>query len=130
MNARLAQAFDDLRRALDRLGETQALNPKTNPVLIDGTIQRFEFTFELFWKTLKRLLEHEGIAATSPRAVLKEAYAQGWLDDEVLWLAMLRDRNLASHTYKEVLAAQIFENIRRYVPALNRTFAHLQALPR
>lgn len=26
----------------------------------DGVIQRFELTFELFWKAIKILLEHEG----------------------------------------------------------------------
>ena len=27
----------------------------------DGAIQRFEFTFELIWKTLKRILDFKGI---------------------------------------------------------------------
>jgi len=48
-------------------------NPKRIPWLygtIDGTIQRFEFVIELYWKTLKRLLALEGINTYTPRESL------------------------------------------------------------
>ncbi len=54
--ARLRQSVENLGRALERLDEALAV-PLDNPLAIDGTIQRFEFALELFWKTLKRLLE-------------------------------------------------------------------------
>ena len=43
----------------------------------DGVIQRFEFTFELFWKALKIFLQEKGILARTPRDVFKEAFGQG-----------------------------------------------------
>ena len=50
--AKIRQSFENLERALARLKE--ALNVTTcNSLCIDGTIQRFEFVIELFWKTLK-----------------------------------------------------------------------------
>ncbi|HEX3210048.1 MAG TPA: nucleotidyltransferase substrate binding protein [Geminicoccaceae bacterium] len=63
MNERaLKQLFDDLGRTLDRLGEALTV-PEDEPLAVDGTIQRFEFTFELFWKVVRRLLASEGIEA-------------------------------------------------------------------
>jgi hypothetical protein len=43
----------------------------------EGTIQRFEYTVELAWKTLKDYLENEGqtISPVTPRNVVKEAFA-------------------------------------------------------
>lgn len=60
MNKKKAgQSIDNLGQALARLRE--ALDePPSNSLLIDGTIQRFEFVIELFWKTFKRVLELSG----------------------------------------------------------------------
>ena len=38
--------------------------------------------------SLKRFLEAQGIMAGSPRETLAEAYAQGWIADEQMWLGM------------------------------------------
>jgi nucleotidyltransferase substrate binding protein (TIGR01987 family) len=77
MNERaLRQLFDSLNTSLERLGEALAV-PADRPLAIDGTIQRFEFTFELFWKAVRRLLAGQGVEANSPRAVLQQAYRLG-----------------------------------------------------
>jgi len=47
MSAELARNLGQLGRALERLREALS-EPATNPLAIDGTIQRFEFTIELF----------------------------------------------------------------------------------
>lgn len=117
---RLALALAELGRALDRLGEALGVGAD-NPLMIDGTMQRFEFCFELLWKTLKvALYETQGFDAVSPKQVLQKAYAVGWLDDEKLWIDMLRDRNLTSHTYKEDLAREIYAHIHDYYPEMRR----------
>jgi len=69
----------------------------------EGTVQRFEFTLELAWKTLKDYLEHEGqvIDPVTPRNVIKEAFAARILRDGQVWIDMLDHRNLLSHTYDE-----------------------------
>ena len=48
-----------LAKATERLKE--ALNEKETEIAIDGTLHRFEFTFELAWKTMKDLMEYNGI---------------------------------------------------------------------
>ena len=47
----------------------------------DGVIQRFEFTYELTWKILKKILSFKGINANNPRDVFREAAKQGLIDD-------------------------------------------------
>jgi nucleotidyltransferase substrate binding protein (TIGR01987 family) len=144
---------------------------------IDATIRRFEFTFELFWRSLKDLFYEQGIrplrklasgsevqgahgtedrsvfnihedlstGATTqfavevefpkrsielnyPKEIIKQAYASKLIDDESLWLQMLKDRNLTSHTYDEALANEIFKNIKLYVPLFKKSLLQIEKL--
>lgn len=127
MNERaLRQLTDSLNASLERLGEALAV-PEDRPLAVDGTIQRFEFTFELFWKTLRRLLARQGVEANSPKAVLQQAYRLGWLDDEQRWLKLLEDRNLTSHTYREPLALEIYRRIPAHHAAMREAVQKLRA---
>jgi len=116
-SSKVEDSLVKLEAALKRLGEALA-EDNSNPLFIDGTIQRFEFVFELTWKTLKRALEVEGLVCQTPRETLKTAFQAGWINTEELWLQMLDDRNLTSHTYEEPTATQIYENIQTYYPEL------------
>ena len=69
---------------------------------LDLVVKRFEFTFEMSWKALKRYLSFLGIEAKSPRMVFKEAYSQEVILDEAIWLDMIEQRNLSSHIYDEL----------------------------
>jgi nucleotidyltransferase substrate binding protein (TIGR01987 family) len=92
---------------------------------IDATIQRFEFTIELFWKLLKAILKEKGAESQYPKDVLKEAYLGHLIDHEDIWLSMLKDRNLTSHTYDEKLADEIYERIKKYIPIFRETLENL-----
>lgn len=118
-------SMENLERAISRLEEALAEKEK-NSLYVDGTIQRFELTFDLFWKTVKRLLEEEGIETKTPRETLKQAYAVGWLQNEYSWLQMLKDRNETSHVYDEERARQIYEHITDYFPDMKKTFEALK----
>jgi nucleotidyltransferase substrate binding protein (TIGR01987 family) len=127
MKARaLEHLFDDLGRSLDGLGEALGVGAE-EPLAIDGTIQRFELTFELFWKVVRRLLARQGIEANSPRTVVQQAYRLGWLDDEQRWLKLLEDRNLTSHTYREALAQEIYSRIPAHHAAMREVAQKLSA---
>lgn len=118
-NQKLGDSLENLGRALERLREGLEL-PDAAPLAIDGTIQRFEFVIELFWKVLKRALAAEGIETTTPKEALQRAYQAGWLADEETWLSALRDRNETSHVYDETTARAIYSRIRTYWPELKR----------
>jgi len=79
MNAtNTSRRLEDLERALTRLEEALRV-PEEAPLAIDGTIQRFEFVFELCWKTMKALLERESPSEQfgTARAAIRGAYAAG-----------------------------------------------------
>jgi nucleotidyltransferase substrate binding protein (TIGR01987 family) len=119
------KSFEQLGNAIARLKEATEQPKDQHRLVIDATIQRFEFTIELFWKTLKRCLQEEGIEAKTPKETLIKAYQAGWLDDDKLWLLMLKDRNATSHLYNEGLADQIYSDILKFVPELIRVYEML-----
>ncbi len=113
--AQLEKALIALKQMIDKPMQEDRSN-------IDACIQRFEFSVELFWKFLRRVLEGKGLVVLYPKEVIREAYAGGLIDNEALWLGMLQDRNLTSHSYNEELADEIFEHIPAYYHAMWHTF--------
>lgn len=95
---RIRDSLESLERALGKL-EVAINTPRERELVVEGTIQRFEFVIELLWKTLKRALEYEGVRTKTPRESLKAAYGAGWIHDEDAWLALLDLRNSTSHLY-------------------------------
>ncbi len=95
----------------------------------DGLIQRFEFTVELAWKSLREYLEDQGVVLSviSPRAVLKEAYAAGVIDDADTWNAIISARNLTPHVYDEATAVEIARQIcEDFLPVLRALLRYQQ----
>ena len=106
---RLDQIRKDFGNALGALVE--AVQQAQSDLEIDGAIQRFEFTFELFWKLLKAYLEHKGVLVRTPRDAFKEAFGIGVIDDEPVCLQMLDDRNTSVHMYDQRISREIFQRI-------------------
>lgn len=78
----------------------------------DGVIQRFEICTELAWKTTREYLLDQGYTEiNSPKSVMKQAYADGIIDNEEEWLNVLNARNLSSHLYDEETASDIYTDI-------------------
>ncbi|MCT4594240.1 MAG: HI0074 family nucleotidyltransferase substrate-binding subunit [Anaeromicrobium sp.] len=114
---KLIDKFNDLKRAHKKLEECIKRDYKEDDIVLDATIQRFEFTYELSWKLMKGYLEYNGNAdINGPRKAIKESFKMGILKDGNSWLDIIQDRNRTSHTYDEESAVDIFENIKdRYV---------------
>ena len=110
--ARLAERQADVQASTARLTEVVA-QPESD-IVRDATIQRFECTFEVVWKTLKLWLEHQGHECGGPRPTLKKAFAEGLIPTPEAadrWLQMLDDRNATSHAYDEEIARAIYRRI-------------------
>ncbi len=125
-NQKIKLRQDKLNKALIAL-ETIINEPiDKNRANIDASIQRFEFVTELFWNYLKAILEEKGINAQFPKDVMKESYKGNLIDDEEIWLQMLKDRNATSHTYNEDLANQIYFRIKKdFAPVFRKNFDEL-----
>ena len=112
MEERWMQRKENLKNAVSRLQE--ALNEKNaTDIVIDGVLHRFEFTFELAWKTMKDYLEYMGVIEKtgSPREVIKNAFQYKLIDDGEGWLEMMISRNTLSHLYDEEESREIYNKI-------------------
>jgi nucleotidyltransferase substrate binding protein (TIGR01987 family) len=89
-----------------------------------GLIQAFEFTHELSWLLIRDFLVDQGVAGISgSRDAVREAVARQLLPqgEESVWMAMIRSRNLTSHTYKPAVTREIAELIvDRYGPVFQQ----------
>lgn len=121
---RWKQRFQNFDRAFILLRDALEDGPDAlNPLEKEGVIQRFEYCFELAWKTMKDYLEEGGFVMTTitPRQVLKDAYAAKILEDGQVWIDMLDHRNLLSHTYSPVVFEKAIKAIHaHYLPGIER----------
>jgi nucleotidyltransferase substrate binding protein (TIGR01987 family) len=98
---RWRQRFENFTKAYSQLHKAMVQIEQLGTLEKEGLIQRFEYTFELAWKTMKDFLEAQGITAGYPREVIKSAFHYGLINDGEVWMDMLEKRNLLAHTYDE-----------------------------
>jgi len=118
---RWKQRFENFQKAIKLLEEIPSLDiHKISLLEKEGIIQRFEFTLELAWKTLKDKMEFDGLILDkiSPKMVLKEAFKAKYIDNIELWLEMIDDRNLLSHTYDIKVFEEVIPSIQQKYTAL------------
>lgn len=104
-----------LRNAIQSLGEVLELYTKTpdNKIYRDSMIQRFEYTYSLTLKMIKRFFKNsafviENIDAMTFNEMIRRANILGLLPSNVIvWDKFRQMRNLTSHTYDEELAIKV-----------------------
>jgi nucleotidyltransferase substrate binding protein (TIGR01987 family) len=102
-----AISFEPLTKALATL--ERAIQQPKNEFTRDSVIQRFEYSFELSWKLLQKVLEADKpLDDNSIKGILRESGKQKFIDSVEKWFEFQRARNLTSHTYNEDIAAEIF----------------------
>jgi len=129
-DVRWKQRFENFERAFLLLREAFAQSPeKMSDLEKEGAIQRFEYTFELAWKTLRDYLVYSGVVfdQITPRSVIKQAFAAKIIQDGQTWIDMLEQRNLMSHTYDDESFKIAFSRISRsYLAAIEQVFTWLR----
>lgn len=101
LDIRWKQRFEHFDRAFLRLQEA-VQQPELNELERNGLMQRFEFTLELAWKTLKDYLEYQGFSfRPSPKETLRQAYEAGYLQNVQPLLDGYDMRNQLSHDYSD-----------------------------
>ncbi len=95
--------FDNYSRAFKLLREAIELIERRPLTQLEkeGVIQRFEYTWELAWKTLKDYLEYKGVVleTITPSEVIKSAFSSKIIGNGDVWMEALDSRNKMSHTY-------------------------------
>lgn len=117
---RLHEKYEQFEAAVSRLREALE-DYRSTPLssVRDGVIQRFEFCAELAWKTMREYLLDQGYTEiNSPKAVIRQAFAYGMIEDAEGWVRLMNDRNLTSHVYDERTAEEIFRRIETVYLAL------------
>lgn len=115
------------QRALKSLEAVLAL-PKDD-VVRDATIQRFEYTYELAWKMIKRHLEWaEALDADSltRKDLFREAARIGLIADAEVWFDYHAARNLTSHTYDEAKAEEVYAAARSFAAEARKLLSKLE----
>ena len=120
---KLENKYENFGNAVNRLNEANVTYKRNsdNDIYQDALIKRFEFTFELAWKTLREFMIDQGysLEILSPKGVISFAWREGIIQNEELWLNMLNARNMTAHDYGRELSADIAEDIsNRYCKVL------------
>jgi nucleotidyltransferase substrate binding protein (TIGR01987 family) len=125
---RWKQRFENFNKAFSQLqlAVTTYQLDKSNELIAIALIKTFEMTYELAWKTLKDYLNYNGVEVKLPREVLKQAFANNLVADGQVWIEMLDDRNVMTHTYDNEKALLAIHHIcTDYLPAITALQAFL-----
>ena len=103
------QALNTLNRALSR-----ASKEPDDLEVRDACIQRFEYTYELSIKLIKRYIEQEmplseNVDRLNYRDLLRIAFEIGLVKDVEKWFQYREARNLTSLTYDENKAQAVYD---------------------
>jgi len=124
MKSKLGNLTGQLKDALKRYSEVMRL--EKSDVVRDSAIQRFEFTYELSWKTLKAYLEEKGLKELyAPKEVIRSAFQAGLISNDTTWLDMVETRNETSHIYNEDMAEKVYNKLSAYLPLIEKLLQKL-----
>jgi len=127
---RWKQRFDNFEKAYLSLVKSQeALESEPdNDFIQDSLIQRYEYTLELAWKTMKDYLENEGFMdVTSPKKAVRKAFQERIIQDGSAWIAALDDRNKTSHAYDEQMAKDVIQSItEQHIPIFRDFYLYMK----
>lgn len=91
----------------------EALKQPKSVLIRDATIQRFEYTYELAWKFMKRYLEsqfsEEEIDALPRKELFRYAQENGLIKNVEAWFGYHEARNATSHAYDEEIAERVYD---------------------
>lgn len=112
----------ELSKALKSL-EIALAAPK-NDLNRDATIQRFEFTVELAWKTCKKIM---GTSSSAPKEVIREMAQNAYIQDLDLWLESIDQRNSTSHSYREEIAEKVYDFAKIFAPHVKTLLTKIES---
>ncbi|MDB5004508.1 MAG: nucleotidyltransferase [Mucilaginibacter sp.] len=109
---------------------TAAVEIQTYTLLeASGLVRSLESTFLLALKTIKDLLQEQGLTIIYPKEIIKEAFQNQIIDNDIIWIHMLEKRGEIAYTYDEAIAQKAVEIINsRYYKAIEQVYKKLKHL--
>ncbi len=108
--ANFCKALTKLQEGIEQI-ETVWVDDNKMSLLVEGLIQRFEFTHELAWKVIKDYANYQGSnSIMGSRDATRYGLRVGLIHDE-LWMDMINSRNITSHCYDEMRAVKVYRTI-------------------
>ena len=114
----------NLTKANKRLKEAVILKP--TQIHKDATIQRFEFCFELAWKTIQAYVGDQGLECRSPKNCFRAGAELKLIKDPKVWFEYLETRNLAVHTYNEKLADKVYQQAVKFPQEIDKLLKQIK----
>lgn len=117
-NKKFQRTFEKFEKAFSKYREIvnspQLFDFLNEELIVEIGTKRFEYTFEILWKTLKEYLRLEGIDCSTPLRCFKEAFKAGLIDEkyEFIFIDMVEKRNEIVHVYDFAQAKDIYEFIK------------------
>jgi len=120
------KALENLDKAISR----SILEPQ-DEIIRDGVIQRFEYTYELSWKMLKRQLEQEmptpsEIDSLSFKELIREGVERGLVEKAESWFLYREQRNITSHIYDGDKAKSVYQTAVTFMTDAKKLFSAMQ----
>jgi nucleotidyltransferase substrate binding protein (TIGR01987 family) len=121
----LEKALKSLKKAIDRSRKDPA-----DEEIRDAVIQRFEYTYELCWKMLRRHLEQTAdsppqIDHLSFRDLIRTGAEKGMIAHPENWFVYREQRNVTAHTYNREKAESVYKTALEFYPDANALFQEL-----
>lgn len=122
----LQNAVESLKTALDYASKDPSFD-----IYRDAAIQRFEYTYELAYKLMKR---HLKAISSNPSKIddltfndfIREALNIGIIDDFDAWIEFRKLRGSTSHTYDEETAKKVFASISNFFQKVKYLLSELK----
>jgi nucleotidyltransferase substrate binding protein (TIGR01987 family) len=122
--SKFKEVKSQFEQALTRLEE--ALAQPNNEFMRDSSIQRFEFTLDLAWKSVQIFLKDiHGIDCNSPKACFREAFRVDLIEYDDFWIELVDKRNETVHTYVEELAQEVYKVLPKAVTLFRKLLTKL-----
>ena len=116
---------------LPPLHAEEVLRLPLDPIIRDSTIQRFEYTYELAHKMLKRFLKMNAanphdIDALSFKELVRLAAVNGLINNPEDWFVYRKARNDTSHGYDENKAVLVYNQIQPFAQSATSLLIELK----
>ncbi len=126
--------FRDAIASLDEamlISQDPSLDDALETVIQAGVIKRFEFTYEMSWKYIKRWLEINVSPNTADGVTRRELFRHGYehqlIQSVDQWMNYHLARNDTSHTYRKETADAVYAAIPAFLADARQLLAALEA---